>query len=94
MRSEPPPCRHVAAGVVSGRPPPEAIVSIDPAKVLTLAGALGRTADRAGWQLGVVTRVLAEVGEDVGLLRPLRQFVAWCDTEQAAVRGATAEGPS
>src|SRR5437899_1189 len=92
MHSEPSPCRDATAvtAVAGGRPPPEAIVGIDPAKVLTLAGALGHTADRAAWHLGVLTSVLSEVGEDVTVLRPLRQFGAWCDAEQAAVR-ATAE---
>ncbi len=90
MHSEASPGRGVVAGLAGGGPRPEAIVGIDPAKASALAGALGRTADRAEWQLAVAGRVLAEVGEDVGLLHPLRQFAVWCEAEQADVR-ATAE---
>ena len=90
MHSEPPPRRGLPAGLLSERPPPEAIVGIDPAKVLILAGALGDAAQRAGWLHGVVAGVLSEVGHDVDVLRPLRQFTAWCEAERVLVR-ATAE---
>lgn len=90
MRSEPPPSHPPLLGLLGGPPPPEAIVGIDPSKALTLAGALGRVADRAGWVLAVTSGLLAEAGEDAGLLRPLQEFRAWCDVEQSAVR-ATAE---
>ncbi len=95
MRFESPPSRGPASrgpavGLLGGPAPPESIVGIDPTKVLALAGALGRAADRAGWLGGIIPGLLSEAGEDAALIRPLYQFRAWCDAEQATVR-ATAE---
>ncbi len=68
--------------------PAESVVSIDPAKVLVLAGALGSAADRADWIAGTVAAIVTGVGEDADVIRPLHGFAAWCDVERSAVRVA------
>ena len=68
--------------------PAEPVVGIDPGKVLLLASALGRASDRADWLATVLGGVLAEVGEDGSVVRPLQAFALWCDVQRVGVRGA------
>ncbi|MGZ4710615.1 MAG: hypothetical protein ACXWBN_17920 [Acidimicrobiales bacterium] len=68
--------------------PAESIVGIDPGKVLTLAGALGRASDRAVQLAGAIAGVLTAAGQDADLVRPLHAFAVWCEVERPAVRVA------